>query len=246
MPSSLRAFVAASCIVCALALSSCTVNQSLVIAPDGSGTFSMHAEVSVLLKDYLVSLAGISGTSGPLKDGRVFDAAAIRKDLQSRPGIVVQKASTPAANVLDLELGFDTLQDLAGTREALNDAGAISIVDEQDRSTLRLHLDRTTWGELARLFPPLRDPLIAELGPQANGTVTDDDYLAMIRFSIGDAAPALLQKSFFTLTVQPTGQIIAQSGGTVNDGIVTFRIPVLRILVLDRPLNYSVTWARSS
>jgi hypothetical protein len=246
MPSSLRAFAAISCIVCALVLFSCSASQSLVIAADGSGTFSMHAEVSALLKDYLVSLAGISGTSGPLKDGRVFDAAAITKDLQSRPGIVVQKASAPASNVLDLELGFDSLQDLAGTREALKDAGAISIVDEQDRSTLRLHLDRTTWGQLARLFPPLRDPLIAQLGPQADGNVTDDDYLAMIRFSIGDAAPALLKKSFLTLTVQPEGQIISQSGGTVSDGIVTFRIPVLRVLVLDRPLDYSVTWARSS
>jgi len=68
----------------------------------------------------------------------------------------------------------------------------------------------------------------------------------MIRFSIGDAAPALLKKSFLTLTVQPEGQIISQSGGTVSDGIVTFRIPVLRVLVLDRPLDYSVTWARSS
>jgi len=246
MPSRFRALFAVSCITVALALASCTANQTIVIAEDGSGTFVMHAEVSVLLKDYLVSLAGISGTSGPLKDGRVFDAAAIRQDLVSRPGIVVQMASSPAPNVLDLEVGFDSLQDLAGTGDAVKDTGAITIVDEDGRSTLRLHLDRATWGQLARLFPPLRDPLIAELGPQANGKVTDDDYLAMIGFSIGDAAPGLLKKSFLTLTIQPTGQIISQSGGTMSDGAVTFRIPVLRILVLDRPLDYSVTWARPS
>jgi hypothetical protein len=228
----------------ALALASCTANQSIVIADDGSGTFVMHAEVSLLLRDYLASLADISGTASPLKDGRVFDAAAITKELQSRPGIVVQKASTPASNVLDLELAFDSLQDLVGSRDALKDAGAITIVDSADTSTLRLHLDRSTWTQLAGLFPPLRDPLIAQLGPQANGKITDADYLAMIRFSIGDAAPGLLQKSFLTLSIKPQGEIVSQSGGTVSDGAVTFRIPLLRILVLDRPLDYSVTWKK--
>ena len=246
MPLRCRALFSVSCVTIALVLASCTVNQSLRIADDGSGTFVMHADVSVLLKDYLVSLAGISGAPGPLKDGRVFDATAIGRDLQSRPGIVVQKSSSPAPNVLDLEVGFDSLQDLAGTGDAMKDAGAVTIVDEDGRSTLRLHLDRATWSQLARLFPPLRDPLIAELGPQATGKVTDDDYLAMIRFSVGDAAPALLRKSFFTLTIQPPGQILSQSGGTVTDGTVTYRIPLLRVLVLDRPLDYSVTWARSS
>jgi len=244
MPWKLRAAVLAAGLLGALALGSCTVNQTIVIADDGSGTLAMHAEVSTLLRDYLANLAEISGTAGPLKEGRVFDAEAIRKDFQSRPGIVVRKASTPTSSVLDLELDFDSLQDLLGGQEAFREAGALVIVDAGDRSTLKMHLDRATWGQLVRLFPPLRDPLVAELGPQGSGQVTDDDYLAMIRFSIGDAAPGLLKKSFVTLTIQPQGEIISQSGGTITGGAVVFRIPVLRILVLDRPLDYSITWER--
>jgi len=242
MPCRLRAFLSGSCLLGALTLASCTVNQTIVIAEDGSGTFAMHAEVSSLLRDYLASLADLSGTAGPLKEGRVFDAAAIRKDFQSRPGIIVRKALTPTPSVLDIELGFDTLQDLLGGRDALKDAGILVLVEAGNRTTLKLHLDRATWGELSALFPPLRDPLVAQLGPQGSGQVTDDDYLAMIRFSMGDAAPGLLKKSFVTLTIRPHGEIISQSGGTMNGGAVVFRIPVLRILVLDRPLDYSVTF----
>jgi hypothetical protein len=229
-----------------LALASCSTNQAIVIADDGSGSFTMHAELSPLLRDYLASLADLSGTASPLKNGRVFDAAAITKELQSRPGITVQKAATPSPGVLDLALGFDSLQDLVSGRDALKDTGAITVADSGDTTTLRLHFDRSTWAQLAGLFPPLRDPLVAELGPQANGKITDDDYLAMIRFSIGDAAPGLPKKSFLTLSVQPPGEIVSQSGGTVSDGAVTFRIPVLRILVLDRPLDYSLSWKRLS
>jgi hypothetical protein len=233
-----------ACLLAALACASCTVNQTLVIAQDGTGTIATHAEVSTLLRDYLGSLAEISGNSGSLKDGRIFDAAAIRRDFESRPGITVRKSATPAPGVLDLELEFDSMQDLLNGRDAVKDAGAVSIIETPETSTLHLHLDRTTWGQLARLFPTLRDPLFAELGPQANGRVTESDYLAMVQFSVGDAAPALLKKSFLTLTVQPQGEIVSQAGGTMSDGAVTFRIPMLRILVLDRPLDYSLTWKR--
>jgi hypothetical protein len=234
--------IAVSCLLGAMFLSSCSVSQTLVISDDGSGTLATHAEVSLLLRDYLASLADISGTPGPLKEGRVFDAAAIRKDFQSRPGIVVQKAATPTPSSLDLELGFDSLQDVVRGQDALANAGAVVVVDAGDTRTLRLHLDRATYGQVVSLFPPLRDPLFAQLGPQGTGQVTDEDYLSMIRFSIGDDAPGLLKKSFITLTVQPAGEILSQSGGTLNGNSVVFRIPALRVLVLDRPLDYSVTF----
>jgi hypothetical protein len=216
----------------------------MYIAADGSGTLSTHAEVSPVLRDYLASMAELSGDAGPLKDGRVFDAAAIRQGFRARPGIVVDKASTPNPGILDLDLGFDSLQDLIGGQDALKEAGALRLEDLEDRSTLTLHLDHAAWGQLTALFPTLRDPLVAQLGPQGGGRITDDDYLAMIRFSIGDAAPGLLRKSFITLTVKPEGEILSQTGGTVRGGAVVFRIPVLRVLVLDRPLDYSVTFRR--
>ncbi len=81
-----------------------------------------------------------------------------------------------------------------------------------------------------------------QLGPQGTGPVTEKDYLSMISFSVGDEAPGLLKKSFITLTVRPHGDILSQSGGTQTADSVVFRIPVLRVLVLDTPLEYSVTY----
>ncbi len=229
-------------VLAALPLASCTVNQTLEVSRDGSATLSTHAEVSPLLRDYLASLAEVSGGSGALHNGRVFDAPSIRRDFQARPGVTVLKAETPTGSSLDLELGFDSLQDGLRSQGALEAAGAITVADNGESTTLRLRLDRSTYGQLVSLFPPLKDPMVQQLGPQGTGTVAESDYLEMIRFSMGDAAPGLLRKSFFTLTVRPEGQIVSQAGGTMGDGAVVFRIPVLRLLVLDRPLEYSVTF----
>jgi hypothetical protein len=237
-----RGIVAAGSLLGVLALSSCAVNQTLVISADGSGTLATHAEVSPILRDYVLSLAEMSGSPGPAQQGMVFDAAATRKDFQSRPGITVLKAETPTPSSLDLDLAFGSLRDVVRSQDALGNAGVAVVADDGDRRTLRLHLDRATWGQVASLFPPLRDPVFQQLGPQGTGQVTETDYLSMIKFSIGDDAPGLLRKSFITLMVQPEGQIISQAGGTLNGNAVVFRIPVLRALVLDRPLDYSVTF----
>jgi len=43
-------------------------------------------------------------------------------------------------------------------------------------------------------------------------------------------------------TVLVKGQVLAQSGGTAVPGGVSFRIPLLRVLLLDKPLDYSLSF----
>ena len=221
-------------------LVSCTVNQTLVIAADGSGTLTTHAEVAPLLHDYLAGLAEAGGSGLP--GGRVFEPEAVRKSFQSRPGVIVQKVEAPTASSLDLELAFDSLSWTLDHQEALASTGAATITEDGEARTLRLRFDRATWSGISALVPPLQNPVLQQLGPQGTGTVSESDYLSMISFSIGDSAPALLRKSFVTLTVRPQGDILSQAGGTRNADSVVFRIPLLRLLVLDRPLEYSVTY----
>jgi hypothetical protein len=218
------------------------MTNAIAIRKDGSGTLAMHAEVSPLLHDYIASLAEVSGKNDMMKNGKVFDVAAIRKDFEARPGITVKKAVTPTPDSLDLELAYTSLKDVFTGDATLKTAGALVYSETGDTKTVRLHLDRTNYTQLSSLLPQLKDPLFASLGPQVDDTITDAEYLDMIRFSIGDDGPALLKKSFITLSIDPEGEILSQTGGTLSGGAVTFKIPLLRILVLDKPLDYSVTF----
>jgi hypothetical protein len=236
----LRLAVTAALVVSFLALAlSCTVNQGIVIKADGSGTLTMHVEVSKLLHEYVSSLAEVAGK--PLTDnGKLFDVAGIKKDFESRPGITVKKVVTPTPDSMDLELAFASIQNVFSSDPTLKGAGAVTYAESAGKKTVKLHLDRANYSQLSGLFPALKDPVFAGLAPQVNDTVTDAEYLDMIRFSMGDDGPALVKKSFITLTIDPEGEILSQSGGTIGGGAVVFKIPLIRLLVLDKPLDYSV------
>lgn len=221
---------------------SCAVNQTIVIKSDGSGTLAMHVEVSRLLHEYVARLSELSDKPVLMRGGTFFDAASLRKDFESRPGITVTKAATPTPDSLDLELSFDSIQDVFAREETLKSAAALAYSESDGKKTISLHLDRGNYAQLARTFPLLGNPAFAAMGPQQNDTTTDDDYLEMVRFSIGDSAPALLKKSYLTMTLAPEGEILSQSGGDVIGGAVVFRIPLLRLLVLDKPIDCTVTY----
>jgi hypothetical protein len=222
-------------------VNACSVNQSIVVKNDGSGTASLHAEVSKLLADYIASLAEVSGKSAPA-GGAVFDAAAIRKDFETRPGITVKKAATPTPSSLDLDLAFASIQDVFTRDDALKSSGALTYSESGGKKTIRLHLDKSNYTQLSALFPMLKDPTVASLGPQVNDTTTEAEYLDMVSFSIGEEGPGLLKKSFITLTIDPEGDIISQTGGTLSGSAVVFRIPLLSLMVLNKPLDYAVTF----
>jgi hypothetical protein len=221
---------------------SCAMNQTVLIKSDGSGTLAMHVEVARLLHDYVARLSEVSDKPVLGSGGKFFDAASIRKDFESRPGITVTKAATPSNDAMDLELAFDSIQDVFTREESLKSAAALAYSESGGRKTIRLHLDRGNYPQLARTFPLLASPAFAVFGPQANDTTSDEEYLEMVSFSIGDDAPALLKRSYFTLTLDPEGEILSQTGGEIVGGAVIFRIPLLRLLVLDTPLDYSVTF----
>jgi hypothetical protein len=218
------------------------MKQTIVIRSDGSGTLAMHVEVARLLHDYISRLSEVSDKPVLGPGGAFFDAESMRKDFESRSGITVTKAVTPSNDSVDLELAFNSIQDVFAQDESLKNTAALAYSESDGKKIIRLHLDRSNYPQLARAFPLLASPAFAAFGPQANDTTTDDDYMEMVRFSIGEEAPALLKRSFVTLTLAPEGQILSQSGGEITGGTVVFRIPLVRLLVLDKPLDYSVTF----
>jgi hypothetical protein len=225
-----------------LLTASCSVKQTLLIKTDGSGSLAMRVEITKLLHEYIISLAEVAGQTEMVKTGKIFNPKDIQKGFESQPGVTVKRVETPKPDILEVDIFYSSIQEVFSKGDAAKSAGAISYGESGGKKTLKLHLDRATYKQLSVVFPLLADPMFAGLGPQANEKISDEEYLEMVRFSLGDEGPGLLKKSFIDLTIKPEGEIVSQTGGTLANGGVLFRIPLLRLLVLDKPLDYSVSF----
>jgi hypothetical protein len=224
------------------AVSSCTMSNTIVVKSDGSGTVAVRLEVTKLFREYLASMAEVAGQADPAKKGELFDLKEIRKGFEDRPGVTVRRLASPKPEVLEADLAFRSVQEVFASEAALKSTGVVTFTQANGTRTLKLHLDRSNYGQVAKIFPGLSNPLFEGMGPQESDTITEEEYLEMIRFSLGDEGPGLVKKSFIDVTIRPEGEIVSQAGGTAVNGGVLFRIPLLRLLVLDKPLDYAVTF----
>src|SRR5271169_4561556 len=137
---------------------SCSMKQTIVIRSDGSGTLAMHVEAARLLHEYVARLSEVSDKPVLGPGGAFFDAESIRKDFESRPGVTVTKAATPSNDALDLELTFNSIQDVFAQDPSLKNTAALAYSESGGKKTIRLHLDRSNYPQLARTFPLLASP----------------------------------------------------------------------------------------
>jgi hypothetical protein len=224
-----------------VALAACSVNQTLAIKADGSGTTSMRVVTTKLLREYILDLQAVTGIA-PAASGSIFDVPKLQKELAARPGLTVKKIASPNPDVLEAELAYRSVEEVYGSVESVKKSGLLQYSVADGQKSLKVHIDRKNFKELSSVFPVMNSAAFEGIAPQEQDTITESEYLEMIQFTLGPDGPAALKASFFDLVVKPEGAIVSQTGGTVANGSVTFRIPLIRLLLLDKPLDYSLVW----
>ena len=231
-----------------LVLVGCGVQQRVLLRVDGSGSSSLAVSLDGSFANYLRALAEVGGDDLLPKD-HIFDVEEISAAIAARSGVELVDIATPASNQLHLELKFGDIEAAFAVDSAAREPdqpGGIPLVSLSPPSsggrTLRIYLSVDNYWQLARLFPSLDNPLMASLGPQPQMPITDGEYLEMMQFALGDQSPEQIMDSWVEIDVAIDGTVLAQQGGELTEAGVLFRIPLLRILVLDQPLEYAVTF----
>ena len=228
-----------------LAISGCEVDQHVDVRLSGSGSAEIRVELHRLFVDYLLTLAEVSGDAS-LEPGTVFDLEQVEQAVSKRAGVHLEWIDSPAPERLELRLVFDDLAAVLGASTAAataaGDVPLISLTGDSPR-TLRVHIASDNYHQLTTLFPALENPLLIGLGPQPDLEVTDEEYLETIAFVLGEQGPQAVLDSNVSVAVRVDGRVIEQEGGELlDDGSVLITIPLLRILVLDQPLAYTIVF----
>ena len=80
------------------------------------------------------------------------------------------------------------------------------------------------------------------MGPEENTEITSEDYLTMMGFVLGPSGPDAIADSLITIELTVEGELVSQSGGRVEDGVVIFEVPLLDLLLLHEPIDLQVVF----
>lgn len=249
-----------------LLLAGCSMSQNIVLNSDGSGIADVHVHLGPLIVRYLDEILGSLGVGPETSNGGkpvLFDQARVRRTFTKLPGVKLERLSTPSRDTLSLRLSFSNLNRVipvepqnGGLGTAQTGSGGngqstaippIEFTTQGNVKTLRVELSRATWPAVASLPPLQEDPLLATLGLQGGKPYTEAEYLNLLEYAFADFASkaqvrAALEDAMVTVTITVQGRLISQSGGEREGNSVVYRIPLLRIVTLEKPIDLSLSF----
>lgn len=223
-------------------LTSCSVRENIYLNRDGSGTVSSRVEVKQILANYFSNLAEVTGNSKELSDGKLFDTEEIKAEIKKQPGVEVKSIKASGENILTTELEFRDISKVFKNEKGTAAVNVVSLKDDGGNKVFRFHLDKKNFKQLSTLIPILSNPIIESLGPQDGDSTTESEYLDMMSFALGENGPKAVKNSMVKVIVHIKGKVISQKGGKISGNVVTFSIPLIKLLLLNKPLDYSVTF----
>lgn len=227
-------------------LASCSMKQNVYIAKSGDG----HVSFDIQLADYLtevidqITMLFESETPIPNEQESFFDLTAMREDFRQREGIELISLETPTKERLVGEFSFTDINLLfQDVKKGSAESRLIRLERQGQVTELTVRLTREAIETLLEENPSFNNPLVENFGPMTTEGLTDEDYLDMMEFALGEAGRLGIQESTLELTIQVEGRIIDQKGGRlVSKNTVNYSIPMLPVLMLREPLEYSLRY----
>lgn len=222
----------------ALAASSCGVGADMAFRADRSASLALSVEVPQAVEARLRQFAA----SAPRKT--LFDAAAIAASISAR-GISVRESVSPDPRSWRGSFAIPDLEKvLAGDKDL---ASVLSFSRGPGWASIRLRVDRSNASAMVRLFPGLDMQLLEALQPPAlfDNPVNASEYRAMLAGLLGKSAAAALDGASVAFAASFPGAVIESSGGFIVDAAgrtASFTIPVIGVMVLERPVELYLRW----
>lgn len=216
-------------------LSSCTVTEILSLS-EGSSSSSTDINVQQFFIDVLQDYSEFM----PSGNENIMDSAVSTFSSQI-------DATADAGNVVSVKDGensyvltFD-FENIAALAEELG--GQEQTIIQQTDNSLAFFCSIDNYTELERIVPFLADPNISVYLAQYNVGYSEQDYMDMITFAIGEEAPDALRNSYITINVTVPGTITSITGAVQSgDNSFTYSFPLIDFLLLASPLSFSASW----
>ena len=229
---------------CALLLSSCVVAEKLTLSGDYTQAKAVpgrnHVDLSV--DDFFVGVVEDlsdwenKGNNDPIIDVAVQDFV---KNLE---------ASGVTSSVRFVETGHNTYmgdfsftdfpQLLIDLSNGQSDQNVVTMSSRNGKTHVEISINMNNYVQLTKIIPFLADPNFEVYGPLYNNDLTEEEYLEMVSFILGEQCPDSIGNSKITIAVTAPKAIVSHNGRLRDSKTVEFSVPLIDVLLLHHSIDF--------
>jgi hypothetical protein len=231
------------CVLCTvglLALYSCSSKQQVLLRSDGSGSVQFRVTIGKILMNAANGLS--QGGSGSASAGE-FDIPKIKEVFSKNKALKLESLTSPSSGVLAGSFTFNDIGKLFHGSSNGQPSDIVTFTQTASGNLLKVHITRANFAQIAELAGMTDNPMYLMFGPEQNAATSVDDLNQMMVYVLGESGPAALKSSAIDVQVNVDGKVISQTGGTLSGNTVHFHIPLVRLLLLATPLDFSVAFS---
>ena len=236
--------LAAICLSAILLFSSCVVSEKLTLkdeialAKEISG--KSHVDLSV--DDFFVGVVeDLSDWENKGNNDPIIDVAI--QDFVSK-----LEASTVTSSIRFLETGYNTYMGdfsftdfatlLVDLSNGQADQSIVTIKQVDTRTRVEISINMDNYVQLTKIIPFLADPNFEVYGPLYNNDLTEEEYLEMVSFILGEQCPESIGNSKISIQVVTPKAIVDHNGKLRNSKTVEFSFPLIDFLLLHNSIDF--------
>ena len=218
-------------------LLSCSTKIESVVRVGGSANVSLQASLEPRTLALLKSLMGFMGEAS---DAPVLNGEAISQSMASAPGISSVLLRNTNSSALEGTIAISHVGNFLSSEEGKfitysEESGITSIVFVLDRDSAPLLI--------SKLSAQVEEYLSALMAPIVSGeSLNPQEYLNLVALIYSRPLADEIAASHILASIDFPRPLIEVQGGTFTGRRAEFEIPLLDILVLEKPLRYELKW----
>ncbi len=225
-------------------LSSCVVAEKLTLSKEltAGNPVNGKSHVDLSVDDFFVGVVEDlsdwenKGNNDPILDVAVQDFV---KNLQ---------ASSTTSSIRFIETGHNTymgdfvfsdFEQLAkDLSKEVDNQSIIKLSEKNGHTHVEISINMDNFEQLTKIIPFLADPNFEVYGPLYNHDLTEEEYLEMVSFILGEQCPDSIANSSVRIQVVSPKAVISHNGKLKNSKTVEFSFPLIDFLLLHEPIYF--------
>jgi len=216
---------------------SCSARIDGVVAEGGAAEINVRAALGSRTVGLVQSIKSFIGDA---RNTPVLDAGAISRSLAAASGIKSASLKNTSAEALEGTISISNVGELLLSEKDM----FITYNESPASSSITVVLDRNSAPLLiSRLSPEVEEYLSALMAPVVLGEyMSSGDYLNLVSMIYGRPLADEIAAARITASIDFPRPVTSVTGGTSSGRRAEFNIPLLDLMVLEKPLRYEIYW----